>query len=58
LITNDWNLNVSNGYDIMAMLLTYCNENFNFKDILKCISRLANHHIFLRKLTQSKSFMD
>ena len=34
LTTFDWNLNISNGYEIMAMLLKFSNNDFDFNAIL------------------------
>mmetsp|Transcript_42105 Transcript_42105/g.64576 ORF Transcript_42105/g.64576 Transcript_42105/m.64576 type:complete len:209 (-) Transcript_42105:1238-1864(-) len=57
LNVNEWNLRLSNGYDIMSLLLKYCNESYNFKNIVLAVSELSTDHIFKRKLLGKKSFM-
>jgi len=49
LIANEWNLNLSNGCDILTLLLTYSNDSYNFKPIIQSVGRLAQGDILLKK---------
>ncbi len=49
LQANDWNLRLSNGFDILSMLLKYCNESYNFENIMMAISKLSTAHMFKGK---------
>ena len=42
LTTYDWNLNISNGYEMMAMLLKFSNNDFDFNAILNEIHGYAS----------------
>jgi hypothetical protein len=49
LIANEWNLNLSNGFDILNLLLTFSNDSYNFKPILMTVGQLAQEDLLLKK---------